>query len=100
MRRNRPGESRVQSARSEVGKYSTILTEQLRPQETELYSKSQDSEKSRQEQYLLVIELWSRESVHQENLEEDYHDAISHDGKNKLETELRESQSTVEMLTH
>ena len=56
--------------RREAKLESTVqnLIEQLRPQETELYSKSQDSEKSRQEQYLLVIELWSRESAHQEIL--------------------------------
>ena len=73
-----------------------------------------------QKQYLLITELRNRERAHRETLvhmikeakelrkvccsdaelrEEAYQDAVSQDGGKTLETELRESQSTVNLLT-
>ena len=44
------------------------LSQQLRQQDVELCSKSQDCERSRHEQLLLLAELRNRERVHQETL--------------------------------
>ena len=87
---------------------------------TELYINIQDCEKSRQEQYLLITELRSRERAHQETLcymrddvqvlretrlsvaefrEKACQDAISHEGENILDTEFWGSHSTVDDLT-
>ena len=93
------------------------LKAQLRQQDVELCSKIQVYEKSRQEQYLLRAELTSRERSHRDVLsyardvvaklrktkrseaelrEEACQDAISQEGENILDHELRERQSTVE----
>ena len=82
------------------------LKTQLRQQDVELYGKSKDYDKSKQEQYLLRAEHQSRERTHRDALnymrdeleelrrtrhswadlrEEAYQDAISQEGKNILD---------------
>ena len=89
---------------------------QLRQQNVELYSRSQECEQSKQEQYLLGAVLQSRERAHQGALsnmrdeveefrktrrseaelrEQAHQDAISPEGESGLDNEVRESQSTV-----
>ena len=93
------------------------LTQQLRHQYMELSSRSQDCEKSQHEKLQLVEELqglikklmfigtrkWKNiEKVHCSEAElraEGFQDAISQVDESNLETELRESQSTVNQLT-
>ena len=91
-------------ARSE----STKFTVQLRQRDDEVDTKCLDCEKPRQEQYLLLTELQSRERAHQETsncardeveefrktrrseaklCEEAYQDVVSHEGEKILDTE-------------
>ena len=107
------GDLRVLSARGEVWEYSATFDDTTSPTRCRTLqqksrpwkvgtSTSQDCEKSRQEQLLLLTELRSRERAHQETLsymsdevevlrktrrseakllEEAYQDAVSHEGR-------------------
>ena len=90
-------------------------------QDIELSSRSQECDKFRHGQFQFVAELRNQERVHQETFlhvnkegeelrnirrheaelrREAIMDAILQDGGNNLDTALRESQSTVNQLTH
>ena len=91
------------------------LTEQVRHQYMKLSSRSQDCEKSQHEKLQLVEELQGLIHFHRHKKVEEYRnvrcseaelraegfqDAISQVDESNLETELRESESTVNQLTH